>query len=300
LLEEHFGGTMMSTMDDTRRLMLAHQRGEITEYQAYRRLADLVKSPENRDVLRHIAEDERRHYESWKRYTQQDVSPNRLKVWGYTGVSRVFGLTFGLKWMERKEQGAQEKYRRLPAEIEEADDVLRDEGRHEAELLGLLDEERLRYVGSIVLGLNDALVELTGSLAGLTLAFQNTRLIALTGLIVGLAAALSMGASEYLSTKTEKTSKKPLRSAIYTGATYVVTVLLLVLPYLVMTNPYVCLALTMVAAMLIIAAFNYYISVTRDEPFRKLFLEMAGVSLGVAGISFVIGYILRVTLGVDA
>ena len=41
---------------------------------------------------------------------------------------------------------------------------------NESALLQLLDEEKLRYTGSIVLGLNDVLVELTGALAGLTLA----------------------------------------------------------------------------------------------------------------------------------
>ena len=46
----------------------------------------------------------------------------------------------------------------------------------------MLDEERLRYIGSVVLGLNDALIELTGALAGLTLALQNTQLNLLLGL----------------------------------------------------------------------------------------------------------------------
>lgn len=61
---------------------------------------------------------------------------------------------------------------------------------------GLLDEERLRYTGSTVLGLNDALMELTGVLAGLTLALRDTKLIVLTGAITGIAAVLSMGVSE--------------------------------------------------------------------------------------------------------
>ena len=51
--------------------------------------------------------------------------------------------------------------------------------------------------------------------------------------------------------------------------------------------------------MLIIALFNYYISVVKDEPFKKRFLEMAGVSLGVAGLSFLVGYVVRTILGVE-
>jgi hypothetical protein len=37
----------------------------------------------------------------------------------------------------------------------------------------------------------------------------------------------------------------------------------------------------------------------RDEPFRRRFLEMAGLSLGVAGLSFLVGFLVRTVLGVD-
>jgi VIT1/CCC1 family predicted Fe2+/Mn2+ transporter len=151
----------------------------------------------------------------------------------------------------------------------------------------------------MVLGLSDALVELTGALAGLTLALQNTKLIALTGSITGIAAALSMGASEYLSTKAEGTARNPVKAAIYTGGTYMITVLLLVLPYLILKNYYVCLGCTLAFAVSIIAVFNYYISVAKEEPFRKRFFEMTGLSLGVAAISFFIGFLIRTFLGID-
>jgi len=289
----------MTLADDLREQMLAHQRGEITESVIYKRLAAEATSAQNRRILEDIAGDELRHYQAWRSHTQQDVKPDRLGVFFHYWISRIFGLTFGLKWMERQERRAQAKYKLLSAQISEAQEIIADESKHEAELLQLLDEERLRYVGSIVLGLNDALVELTGGLAGLTFALRSARLVALSGLIVGLAAALSMAASGYLSTKAEKGEKAPLKSAVYTGATYVVTVILLVLPYLVLGNPYVALACTLIAAMLIVAAFNYYISVARDESFRRLFLEMAGVCLGVSALSFAIGYAARALLGIE-
>lgn len=144
-----------------------------------------------------------------------------------------------------------------------------------------------------------ALVELTGTLAGLTLALQNTRLIALTGLITGIAAALSMAASEYLSTRSEQTEKKPLKASIYTGLAYIFTVAVLISPYLILENYILCLTFSLLAAILIIALFNYYISVAKDEPFRRRFLEMAALSFGVAAISFIIGYFIRSALGVE-
>ncbi len=218
---------------------------------------------------------------------------------GYVLVGQVLGLTFGVKLMERGEQGAQDNYTRLSEAISGAEAIAREEQEHETALIALLDEERLRYTGSIVLGLNDALVELTGALAGLTFALQNTRLIAMTGAITGLAAALSMAASEYLSTKSEKTAQNPLRASVYTGVAYVATVLILILPFLLFANYYLCLVLTMIAAVSIIGLFNYYISVAQDEPFRQRFLEMVGLSLSVAALSFGIGLLMRQVFGID-
>ncbi len=290
----------MTISEKLRNRILTYQRNEITEYHIYQRLSKQVGSPENREILHEIAADELRHYNEWKEYTQKEVKPDRFKIWFYLVLARLFGFTFSLKLMESGEESAQENYAGLQDQIPEAKAMARDENHHEEVLLQNLDEERLRYTSSIVLGLNDALVELTGALAGLTLALQNTQLIALSGLITGLAASLSMAASEYLSTKSEEdTTKHPLRASIYTGSAYVSTVVILIAPYLLLDNYYICLALTLLAAVAIIALFNYYVSVAMDKSFKARFLEMAGLSLGVAALSFVIGFVVRKVLGVE-
>jgi VIT1/CCC1 family predicted Fe2+/Mn2+ transporter len=282
-----------------RERILSYQRNELTEHHVYRRLAALADTPHNRRILEDIAADELRHYHHWHRYTGQDVPPARVNVWCYYWISRILGLTFGIKLMEHGEAMAQDEYRHVRETIPEAPQIIAEEHDHEHALIGLLDEERLRYIGAIVLGLNDALVELTGGLAGLTLALQHTRLIALSGLIVGVAAALSMGASAYLSAKADAADKQPLRASLYTSTAYLLTVLLLIAPYLLLHNPYVCLVLTLGIAIAIIAAFNYYVAVARDASFRRQFVEMAGISLGVAALSFGVGFALRSLLGVE-
>ncbi len=283
----------------TRQLLLQYQRDEITEYHVYHRLAARQRSAENRRVLEQIAEDERRHAVRWQSYTGEEVAPDWFKLHLYSWLGRILGITFGVKLMERGEASAQQSYQQLAAEIPEAARIAQEENHHEEQLLALLDEERLRYIGSVVLGLNDALVELTGALAGLTLALRNTQLIALTGLITGIAAAFSMAASEYLSTKTEAAERNPARAALYTGVAYLITVALLIQPYLYLRNYYLALACTLGLALGIIALFNYYLAVARDQPFRKRFLEMAALSLGVAGLSFLVGLALRFFLGVE-
>lgn len=289
----------MEISPEIKKELLRAQKTEITEHFVYSNIAKAIKDQNNRKIVEEIGADEKRHYEIWKGYTGRAVQPNRFQVALYTFITRIFGLTFGLKLMEMGEERAQINYELIAEEIPEARAVIHDEDAHEERLLNMLDEEALVYAGSVVLGLNDALVELTGALAGLTLAFRNVNTIALSGLVTGIAASLSMAASEYLSTGSEDTDKNPVRAAIYTGIAYVVTVALLILPFLILNNAYIALAISVTTSVLIIAIFNFYISVAKGEPFTKRFLEMAGLSLGVAAFSFLVGYVLSNVFGVE-
>ena len=148
------------------RAILAAQKNEITEHFIYEKLANSVKNSRNREILKNISMDELKHYNFWRKYTGRDVKPSRLKIWKYFLLSKIFGITFGMKLMERGEEKAQTLYERITEKLPEAEEIVEDEDEHEKELLDLINEERLKYVGSIVLGLNDALVELTGALVG--------------------------------------------------------------------------------------------------------------------------------------
>jgi VIT1/CCC1 family predicted Fe2+/Mn2+ transporter len=285
---------------DVLRRVLALQRGEITEQIIYERLARVIPDAHNRRIIAQIAADEKRHYDFWATVTGREVRPDRIRVWAYYLVSRVLGITFGLKLLERGEENAQRLYGELVDAIPEVEAVVADEEKHEAELISLIDEERLKYVGSMVLGLNDALVELTGAMAGFTLALSNSRVIAAMGLITGIAASLSMAASEFQSTRAEgEADHSPVKASLYTGTAYVVTVILLIMPYLFFANSYVSLCVMMAVAMGVILFFTFYISVAQDLPFWRRFLEMAGVSFGVASLTFFIGWAVRILFNIQ-
>jgi VIT1/CCC1 family predicted Fe2+/Mn2+ transporter len=213
----------------------------------------------------------------------------------------ILGFTFVIKTMQRKERFSSSAYDLLKQELPEAALMLDDERRHENELYGMLDEERLHYVGAMVLGLNDALVELTGAIAGVTFALANTRLVAMTGIITGVSATLSMAASNYLAERAQG-NKNAIKSSAYTGVAYLITVAFLVMPYLLFpSSMYIAAFAVMLGiVLLIILAFNYYLSVAKDEAFLQRFGEMALISLSVAAISFVIGVLAKQLLGIDA
>lgn len=279
------------------RIIKAFQKGEITEYYVYRNIAKKEKDEKNKEILLTIAKDEMRHYKIWENISEVKVKESKFLIFIYQIMTFIFGYTFTLRVMEMGEEKAQKAYLRLKGYEDVIDQITKEEEEHEQKLLDMLDEERLNYVGSMVLGLNDALVELSGTLAGLTFAFQNTTLISLSGLITGIAASLSMAASEYLSSKADN-QPNALKSSIYTGSAYIVTVILLVLPYLLIHNPFVALGIMIGTVIFIIFFFNLYISVAKNIGFKKRFLQMAAISLGVAGLSFVIGIGIDRLLGV--
>ena len=276
------------------------QQNELTESVIYEKIAAFAKGEENKETLLRLAREEKAHYQIWQQYTGIDMNPEKAKVFKYTFIARTLGFTFAVKLMERGEENAQSEYELLAQEVEESIAIRQQEEEHENALLGMLDEERLQYVGSMVLGLNDALVELTGSLAGFAFALQNTRLIALSGLIVGISATFSMASSEFLAARSEGRTDA-LKSCSYTGIAYLLTVIALIAPYLIFpTEQYIAALVCMLAVViLIIAGFTYYTSVAQDQPFRSRFLEMALISVSVAVVSFIVGILAKKFLGVD-
>ena len=280
-------------------LMQAVRKAQVDEElgaNLYGFMADREKNAENKALLQKMSQDEKAHAKLWAGITKEDLQPSALRLLWMKCITVVLGFTFSVKSMQKAEKLAQSAYEQMQSELPEAAKALDDERRHEQILYNMLDEERLHYVGAMVLGLNDALVELTGAIAGVTFALANTRLVALTGIITGVSATLSMAASNYLAERADD-NPNALKSSIYTGAAYLVTVALLVLP----TQMYAAAFGVMIATViLIILFFNYYISVAKEEPFFRRFAEMAVISLSVAVISFGIGLLAKKLLGIDA
>ena len=278
------------------------QQNEITEHVIYAELANIAKDKKNADTLKEISDQELMHYNFWKSITKKEATPNKRKISKHLYLAKIFGLSFSLRLLEMGEAEASEFYKSISDDYPEALSIREDELQHEQSLINILNDYRLIYAGSIVLGLNDALVEFTGTLAGLTFAFNNNAIVGATGLVMGFAASLSMAASGYLSSKEDEDHKEevnPITAAIYTGTSYLVTVALLVTPYLIQDNPYIALVSMLTVTVLIIAGYTYYISIAKAVSFKSRFTQMAVISLGVAAISFGVGLLIKHFFGVD-
>ena len=272
------------------------QQMEITEYVLYHRLSRMVREQANRDVLRRIAEEELVYYERWKGVTGNDVPPNATELGVYYWMARVFGIIF---MMRLRDFFIKRAYATLADIVPESTRIVEQDISSIAALRSAMDEERLHYMGALILGLNDAIIEITGAIAGFTFALRSTTVIALAGLITGVAGALSMASSEYLEKQSESNSPNPVKAAAYTGGAYLITGIILVAPYLLISNYLISLVVMLLLAFIIIFFFSFYSTFLFNQKFRSRFPQMLLMSFGVAFVSFLIGSALRVMLHVN-
>jgi len=281
------------------KLILNLQKRKLIVYRVYSQLIKGIKDKSILKIVKPIAEQKLKDYKLLKSITKKEVKPNQLLIYYYLLASQLFGISFSLKLMERSESKCVGYVSRV-VKSNEVYNLEKACSKYEKQLEKVTDV-RIKYAGAIVLGLNDALVELTGALAGLTLALQNTKLVAVTGLITGFAASLSMAASGYLSSREYHQSKdgiNPLTAAFYTGIAYIITVLLLVMPYFIFMNHFAALSIMLILALGIICSYTYYISIAKNLRFWHRFNEMAVISLTVAVISFGVGWVLKKVVGI--
>lgn len=293
---------MKELREEDLKKLIEFQRFEKTEHIFYKLLSKRVKG-ENRGVLEKISFEELKHYNIIKKYTNQELKEKKFFIFINLLFSYILGITFSIKFMENGEKRAQKNYESLIKNLPEEDKevflrILNEENSHENDLTNLIDEEKVNFIGSMVLGINDALIELTGALAGFTFTLRNTNLIFIVGFITGFAAALSMASSEYMSKKAEK-DENAIKAALYTGFTYLITVIILIYPYLIFKSYILSFSITLVMALTIVYITSIFIAVVKEVTFRKRFFEMFLLSFGVAMISYLIGYFLRIIFNVE-
>ena len=282
---------------------------ELFAYRLYGALARRFPSGSSRAMLEELASQEQSHVRFWLSVTggeERSIRIPRVKYWLLVLASRLLGTAFTIRWLERGEDKAIEAYSGLLSDGALTSDqrtaiekMLAEEKEHEQLLERGIEDERRLYLGSAVLGLNDALVELTGALTGLVSSIKDPKLIAFAGLVVGVAASMSMAASNFLSIDIgEHSDLKPGKAAAYTGTAYLIVVLLLVLPFFLTHDRHFALELSWAAAIAVIAAFSYYSSVMQGVKFRRRFGLMLALGLGVSVISYFVGRVLGALIGI--
>ena len=273
---------------------------EWESYVIYSYLAATEKDPKKAEQLKRIAEQERRHFEFWKRLV--DCEPPKVSLRKVRLLKKLFGVHFLLKLMEKSEEKAILCYKRLLQEVKdeelrrEIEEILRDEMEHEKELIEGVEDIRVKYMGYIALGLADAVVEITGVHTGFLGATANTILAGLAGIIVGFSASLSMSGAAYLQAKHDPSVSPPVSAGI-TGLTYLLSVVLLALPYFIIHDIWGAFIASLVIAFAILGGFIYYSSVIQDKDFKKEYLESLTLLMLTTFGSYAFGEIMKLLVG---
>ena len=120
--------------------------------------------------------------------------------------------------------------------------------------------------------------------------------VALLGTVTGIAACLSMAASAYMQARHEE-GKEPKKAGLYTGGAYLIVVVMLVLPYFFISNIYIAIGVMFCLIILLILGLSFYSAVLFERDFKRQVGEMLMFSLGIAGITCLLGSFVRSMIG---
>ena len=190
---------------------------EVNDAAIYTTLMKMEKNPDFRKKLEDISRMERDHAGFWRSFLEKrGVSPKIKRRGVFMGVvkllKRIFGSVFIAPLFELGESTAVSTYTAFLESsnlTEEEQSQLRriilDELEHEkifSRSKRLLKVENFR---DFILGMNDGLVEILGAVAGLSAVYMhNPLMVAASGLIIGVAGALSMGIGAFTSVRSQR------------------------------------------------------------------------------------------------
>ncbi len=269
------------------------------DYVIFSSLAKIESNEGFRSILQKLIQQEYRDYQFWIEFSQKKVfAVPFYEILFFKFLRHVFGLTFTAKFLERDEGTIIAAYEKLMNSLEDPSrslvaEILEREREHEQILINQFKEGKVEFLGSIILGLNDGLVELSGALIGFSFTISQNSTVAVLGCITGIAAAFSMSASAYLQARYDRT-KNPLVAATYTGVTYLIVVLLLIAPFFIMGTKSGALVVLGGIIVGIITVTSFYASVVFDRKFFEVAREMVFLSVGVASITFLLARALQV------
>jgi vacuolar iron transporter family protein len=279
---------------------------EYTDYLVYKRLAESsrTKDPKLKEILTKLSRTEYGHYEFWRKYAPQgtEIRPNKLTIYITLFLRFLFGYTFSIKYLEKHENTVIKKYKAVKDSIPEADqrqfdEMVRDEEEHENTFMEQMQGRYMKYISFIILGLADAIVEISGIHAGSLGIYHSTEITGLAGIVAGAAASIAMASAAYAQAK-QGFQGSPSVSAFFTGVSYFINAIVLAAPYFFTRSQETAITTSIIFAILIIGFVCYYNSVVTQSHFLRDFTELAGIMLGASAALFLFGLLIRSVFGI--
>jgi VIT1/CCC1 family predicted Fe2+/Mn2+ transporter len=285
---------------DLRKVAVLSAEDELTDALVYEKLSQKygLKKPEFSKTLHHLAETEKGHYRFWKRYTEDtEIRASSMRVRLIMFLRVLLGTTFAIKYLEKNEKEVIKTYRSVASLIPDDDKanferMVKDEEEHEGAFAEQLQGPAIKYISFIILGLADAIVEISGIHAGSLGIFNRTEITGLAGIVAGAAASIAMASAAYAQAKQGGFKGRPFISAIATGISYFVNAVVLATPYFLTSSQVIALFTSVVFASIIIAFTSYYNAIISGSRFLRDFAELAGVMYGATVALYVFGLVV--------
>jgi VIT1/CCC1 family predicted Fe2+/Mn2+ transporter len=285
-------------------------RSEYVDSQIFRHLANTHKSRKREHarelavVFDELSETEYQHYQFWRKFSPSAVESKvgRLRLGEVVLIEAVLGAAFAIKFLQRHEKSTLEKYRSVENLIPEEDTrtfrkILKDEAEHEKMLAEQVPSTVLRYMSFIVLGLADAIVEISGIHAGSLGVYNSTELTGLAGIVAGAAASISMASAAFAQAKQGFQGSAKI-SAMATGLSYFANAVLLAAPYFLISKPALAMGASLTAALGVLVFTSYYNSIISGADFRRDLAELAGTMFGASVALLLLGEAIRMYFGI--
>ena len=276
---------------------------ELTDYMFYTVLSESErkKNISFKRILARSAAMEYAHYTFWSAYNPKKPVVNAFKIRVMKLLRSVLGITFTLRYLEKKELKSVSKYREIthlipPSGKKFLEQIITDEERHQR-AFNRNFKGRINYISFIVLGLADALVEIAGINAGALGIYSSTIVAGLSGIVAGTAASIAMASAAYAQAKTGFKGSAAI-SAIYTGISYFAAAVLLATPYFMTRIMLTALIVSLIVGVILIGIITFFGSVISGTVFRKDFAEVTSIMFGAAGALYLLGLTIRHFTGI--
>ncbi len=198
---------------------------EMNDHLTYTGLARRTRDTGLAKLLEHIAAMELEHAGFWKSLLEEagrpvpQVRPRRIRLVLLGLLLRFVNPLLVISALELGETAAYDAYNEvlqeghLPAEKQERlRAIIVDELEHEAAFHRRKEAGGFTNIRDFILGMNDGLVEILGAVTGLSAAYAgNPLVVAVSGLVVGVAGALSMGIGAFISVRSQRQVNEGLK-----------------------------------------------------------------------------------------
>ncbi|MGB9678744.1 MAG: VIT1/CCC1 transporter family protein [Thermoanaerobacteraceae bacterium] len=349
---------------------------ELKAFELYTYLSKIEKNPDIKQSFDSLAKIEKAHSKFWydflleRNIKVKEKHSNIFRLFLYKILRTLLGSRLFVTVLEMNETSTTESYYQYFNEATLSNDekvmlskIIEDELEHEKIFSKQKNKFSIENIRDFIMGMNDGLVEILGTVTGLSAVYPKSPItVGTAGLVVGVAGALSMAIGAYTSVRsqrqvnegimkkmqllfkvskdraknellnkltksgipqdigvevvnklsdnenamtnllTEEISENELKSALYTGAAYLVGLIFPVLPYfLINSSSLLALVLSVVFASLALSIVGIIVSIASETlSIKNKVAEMLLTGLGAALLSYLFGTLVQHVFGIKA